>query len=473
MSKAQKIRFVTGQASGYDELAGANSVFINAIPEGDGFRVRPGLDATASPLPSTYISSAQIEAMAAFQGSIVYVTSGREIFALDQDGTNRNLSITGGASLLAGSSKPTIYASGGYCLIAGGAIPQQVTSDWVSRRLATSGETAPPDATGITMNTQRIVAIASNTDEFYWSGLIPTGVDSWDTDIEYDSAQARPDYNVAIAGTANEVWIWGETTIQLFQPDEQWTYTPIISTDVGCAAQRSVVKVENRFAWLDDKIRFQLSDGRTFSDETDISRPIKSTIEELATVDDCWGFRARIRQHDLLVWNFPTVGRTFCYDLGQGAWSEIRGWRNGRWQAWYPTAYCWWPEKRMHVVGLSDGTLAELSFDASTDIGDTIPWRVRTGFQDHGTQKRKTASELVLQTRPVGSEEARIVVSWRDRLDAFSQPVVAEGYSAHDSVPTVVPCGEPYRSRQYEFSGQADTVSYVASATEELQVEGD
>jgi hypothetical protein len=464
MGTPRKIDFSAGQASGYDELAGASPAFLNALPEGSGFRARPGIR-TSSSLPSAVTS--QVECMAPFQGHLVFVTADRRIIVVKSDGTWLDTSAGAVNATVLGTVKPTIYAAGDFCIVAGGNIPQKLTKGLTSERLG-SGLTAPPNAIDIAMNTNRIIAIINGSDEFYWSGSIKASTSSWDTDLEYSTAEARPDYNVAIRDTANEVWIWGKTTTQIFQPDPSYTYAPAVATDVGCVARDSVVRVETRMAWLDDHMRFQLTDGRAVDDSTDISRPIRATLDSISTTSDCFGFRLRIGQHDLLVWVFPTAGKTLCYSLGQKAWCELRGWRSGRWQSFLPTAYCWWPEKRMHVVGMSDGTLAELTFDAATDLDDVLPWRVRTGFNDHDNGSPKTAMELVIRTRPFPSETASVGVKWRDDLGAFCDSVTVEGSGLSDCNLSVQPVGEPYITRQYEFWGQADTTSYVSSVVEDL-----
>lgn len=466
------ISFGAGQASGYDELIGATPAFINAVPEGDGFRARPGLKAIAVPA-----CGSAVQAMAVFGGRLVFVAADRNVYTVDA-----NLSpvrLDGATANVLGTAKPTIYSAGDFCLIAGGSTPQVVTKAFASVRLTGTTETPPPSATDIAMNTSRIVAITEGTDEFYWSGPIQGGITDWDTELEFASAEARPDYNVAIRDTANELWLFGKTTTQIFQPDPDSTYAPAVSNDVGCAARDSVVRVENMMAWLDDKLRFQLSDGRTVGDTTDISKPIKTSLEALVSVGDCWGFRARISQHDLLIWVFPTAGKTFCYDIAQKAWCEFRGWANGRWVPFAPTAYCWWQEKRMHVVGMPDGSLRELTFSAATDQGgQDIPWRVRTGYSDHGENNHKDTQQVQVRVRPTLSSDdpsAAIIVKlsmrWRDDLGSFCDPVTMESARAAECTLRFWPVGAPYVTRQYEFAGDAERVAFVASAKETMSMQ--
>ena len=476
MGESKKIAFATGQASGYDELAGAFPAYVNALPEGDGFRARPGVTPLVDVLAQgqSFYAAGAVESIAVVETPkygkrLVFTTADRRIFYIDENGFVRDTS-AGIQSLILGTVKTKLYTIGSICLAVGGGQVQMLDSGGASVPLAGTGDYVHW-LTDVCSNSGHIIGIRADTDEFYWSGPIPGDITDWG-ELEFATAQARPDINVAIRDTANEVWIWGTQTLQIFQPDTNVRFAPAAASDVGCAARDSVIRVENQFAWLDDRMRIQLSNGREVTDDTDISKPIRASLDSLSYVKDCWAFRARMGAHDMLVWSFPTVGRAFCFDMTSKAWCEMRRWADGRWQGFAPTAYCWWAERRKHIVGLADGTLAELSFNAQSDLGDTLRWVVRTGFEDYGSNFYKNSDEIYLRVRGATDVNPEIEVKWRDTLGAFCHPIKIQGQRTDltETRLSVMPVGEPYVSRQYEFTGRASMVPYVAGAIEDISI---
>ncbi len=195
---------------------------------------------------------------------------------------------------------------------------------------------------------------------------------------------------VALREKAREVWALGSETLQIFAPDELETFAPAVTLDLGCAAQHGVIPYEEDFVWLDNLRRFVISNGRSLTKENILSSPyITATLEQFATVNDCWSFRQRIGSHDLLYWVFPTEGRAFAYDMLSKRWAECRGWEDGTWAPWKAQSYHYWSARNLHLVGLDDGSIGRLTFDAHDDMGDTIKWVARSGFNDHGTPRPK------------------------------------------------------------------------------------
>lgn len=469
MAEVRPIPFSAGQASGFDELAGASPAFLNAIPEGEGFRARAGMTAWSDfPTDSPSIGTGAVLALATFQDSVVWVTENdRKPWAL-VDGAVRDLSITSANGLVDGDDRPRIVTSGALCVIVGGGAPQKITPAWVSDRLAGS----PPEFTDIAIMSRRLVGTIADSGEFYWSGFLEAGAEDWDTAIEYREAEARADHNVGLRDVARELWVFGEETTELYVPDADEVYAPTIALDEGCAARFSVIRDGDSACWLDTQIQFRRSTGRSMGQESVISSPIARTLESLTTVSDCYGWRERIGQHTLLCWSFPTEGRTFCYDTKTQSWHERRGWSRGRWMPYGVTSYLWWPERRLHLVGLADGSIAKIDPDAHTDLGDPIKWVARTGFSDAGDGRPKDpeAAYFTFRRGEAEDDSATVEIRWRNDLGPFTEPLSYPLGTAGDVAPTlqVEPAGEAYLQRQYEVSGTADAASVCAGAKERL-----
>jgi hypothetical protein len=178
--------------------------------------------------------------------------------------------------------------------------------------------------------------------------------------------------------------------------------------------------------------------------------------------------------HDCLVYVFPTEGRVFAYDVSTKTWSQWYGWTAGRLGGWAPTAHYYWRAKNLHLVGLANGTIAQLTLSAHTDLGLPIYWRARTGFVDHGVSQPKEPLQAHLQFRrgQAESDDSAVDVTWRDDLGPFAAPLRQSLGTAGDVQPTieVTPCGAPYRQRQWEVSSTAEDAIALVSARETYNV---
>ncbi len=470
MSDVKDIPF-TGEKSGFDELAGASPYFTNALVDKTNvIRARPGI-ATWFAFPSAPPSTRPVTMMASFSGRLVYATDDGAVFAFNPtDNSILSMSLAGGNSLIEGSMRPSWAASGTVMVIAAGGAPQKVTTGFVSAKLGGS----PPDATSVTLLARRLVISKPDSGEFDWSAPLETGSETWDDALEFAEAEARPDNTVAVAAAMRELRVFGEETTEAFQPDDQMTFAPVSAIEVGCGAPRSVTLWFNQHAWLTDRRQIVLSDAHDFSDSSVISGDIQNTLETLTTVDDCWGARMRLGQYDCLLFAFPTEGRLFALEMGTRTWSQWYGWTGGRLGPWRPTSFYYWREQGLYLVGLANGTIARLTFEAYTDLGDPIKWRARSGFVDHGVGSPKLPMWAHFQFRrgEAVSAQSSVNVTWRDDLGGFVPPLSFDLGAAGDAEPTVEvsPVGASYRQRQWELSSTADDAKAMISARETFNV---
>jgi hypothetical protein len=170
---------------------------------------------------------------------------------------------------------------------------------------------------------------------------------------------------------------------------------------------------------------------------------------------------------DNVVQVFPTDGVAFSYDLNTGAWSIRRGFHNGAWTAWAPQAYTKWGST--HLIGLTDGTIAELSMDAHDDNGETLRCVARSGFFDHGTLEHKHGHYTVVARRgEAESAESAISFKWRDGLGSFTKPIFLALGTEGDDLPEmhIKPAGPPYGQRELELSWSAADAVAVTKVLE-------
>lgn len=464
-----RLPFGNLQSSGMDEIGGASPVSMNVIAEPNGtVRRRPGL----VPLAAAPDAGGCNGIFEVTNGTIYAVGATtapqRNIYRLS--GTS-SVALTGVQSDLRGSARPIFAETESILAISAGQDVQKVVlATNVSSRLANVPTAAVSHVVG---NSSSLLVndLLTQKNTVYFSnialGSSYAGFEDWSTQYVTGSfqAEARPDGIIALLEHSNEIWAVGSTSLQTFAPDQRG-WSPSSTKEIGCLAPYSVVRSDSNCAWLDHLRRFQMSDGRTNSV---ISDPIQRTLDEMGTVSDCFGYRVVLGPMDVMVWTFPTDGRTFTFQKGAGwgQWSTAGGNFAG-------LSKC---DSRVYSAPLlttTGGLITKLAFGTTTDVGAPIDAYVTTGFQDHETDARKTCKSVRLALRRgQGDGSAYVLLSWRDSLGAWEDPIEVELGSTGESDPVVVLYSlGVYRRRQWkiEFNGTADLV--LVAATEDFDVEG-
>lgn len=483
------IPFANYQESGSDQLAGGSPFAINcAIDKRGAVTRRPGIEAF-SLSPSSAFSEPVVGVFATAAGD-TYAATGEppgamSLYRLNDTGAATDLTASPAAKFTASVRPSWTETEAIVCLATGREIRRITKSDLLCRRLA-----GAPKASHVVAHNGRLLAndIVENRSQVNYSGLSIGGAfgghEQWGIAFSqafgqsgFFTAESRPDSVTAVAGNSNEVRVFGETSTQTYLADGTTVYAPVSALEYGCLAPHSVVASDTQFAWLDHRRRFVLSDGRAVED---IGAPIQLQLDELKVHDDCFGYRIQHGPWDFLVWTFPSDGRTFAYQAGAG-WSEWLGWDEGRsaYQRFIVEAHTLVPGSHDNVVGtrrLSGasyvGDIGRMTKAANTDLGTRIPWSIRTGFQNHGTDNRKHCEAVYLTFRRGESESSPPDIRLRHRDDegGWREHRVSFGTTA-DRAPVVrLSSLGIYRRRQWEISFHGTDDLALASATEQYSV---
>ncbi len=288
----------------------------------------------------------------------------------------------------------------------------------------------------------------------------------------YITAEARPDNVVAVHENTNNVFVFGQGTLQVYGPDASAVYLPEATREDGCGAPYSVIKQDQAFAWLDQYQRFVVSDGRSIKV---ISDPIAKTLDEIDTYSDCFGYRVMTGNVDCLVWTFPSDGRTFVYQAGSG-WGQWSGYRAST-TAFTPftvLSHYLRQDTNTNVVGTTDGYVAELSTEALTDLGDPIKAYIETGYVSRGTDQRKHCQCVRFAFRRgtvTGGTGPQAFFSYRDQPGPWEPSIPIDLGRSGDTHPVLeFRSLGTYRRRQwrFEFTGAEELV--LVSASEDFEV---
>jgi hypothetical protein len=469
------ISFNAGEAAGLDELSGASPAFVNASVDGAGaIRSRPGIRPW-SDFPAPLVTAPVVK-LFPFNNYLIYVTDdgfSRIVQAYVAPGQTINLSMGGIGTQIAGTDTISVAVGRDLSVLVGGGAPQKVSAGLSSTRLGGG----PPNASDVIIfNNYIVLAAADRSGIAYWAGPGEFLAESWQLGRDFREAEAKPDPLIALSATASLLFMYGTQTIQTFIADADETFAFQNTLERGLSSKDSIVRYGDSFAFLDDYRRFVIWDGHTWDEQgSSLSSPgIDPILQSLPKVDDCWGFRENDGLHDLLVWVFPTAGRTFAFDVKNKNWHERYAWKHGRWAPWTPTSFVRWNEKNLHLVGLADGSIAELSRSAYTDMGEPLMWLSRTGFDDKGDArllKHAEALTMVLR-RGRADATAQLAVRWRNDNGPWKPPVMVTLGTPGDFNPVsrVRPCGS-YRTRQWEISGSSEAAHLLASAQETFSTE--
>jgi hypothetical protein len=458
MPKAPLI-FGNLQESSNEALSGASPLAINVISDGRGtVRRRPGIS-TWSTFPETVAWGGTVTGISLFRTSLVWLTqeaANKTAWSYLSGGAAVSLSAnTTYNSFLWGTDRPVLVGNEYRVAATTGQYPGQVRAgDSLASFLGdygTGDSYVPTYQTTMACFANSIVANdatdATTADVVAFSGLGLTGQEDWDP-LDYVTSDARPDAIVAIRENVNEVYVFGESSLQVFVPDENSFLAPARTLNVGCAAAASVVFHNEGFYWLDEKRRFVFSDGRQVQV---VSDPIAQTVKDIGTVSDCWGFRLFTGRSDSLVWVFPTDTRTFALQVG-GGWSQWHGWDRGH-RLWAGRSVFAWESENVTLVGLDDGIIGKFDASSGADMGVTFKAEVLTGYIDRDTQALKLNRAVRLRFKRGQSATSSVVrLSWRDDAGAWSMPIDIDLGAYGDSDPVVVKHSlGTYRQRQWKL----------------------
>lgn len=482
------IPFVNHQASGQEELSGASPVAVNIMIDGVGaVRRRPGIINYAG-APTTAVDTNGLAGIYCTVTGDLYAVGTTPLIGGDRPiyhVTSMSAGLMGNGAPPAGlrGQRRPIFAEAQLILaIAGGeAIEKVVIGSLTTDRLGGS----PPFATHVLGNQSRLLVnpyISDNNAVAYsdvFNGASSyAGAENWviapNTAGAFE-ANAKPDPIVALAENSNNVFVFGNQSLQLFAPDPNQQYAPVNTVETGCSAPYSIIRRHEEFFFLNHQRQFVHSDGRTFSA---VSEPIQRTLEGITTISDCFGMQIRLGAMDGLLWIFPTDGRAFCLQ-GGGGWSEWLGWSDAK-NNWAPlnvmcgtmrtdTSYA-------NLVGTSDGKVGQFSFDTNTDLGTRIRAYVETGYQNHQTDAYKFSTSVKLKFRRGTTASATApagIFGWRDRPGDWAARIPVSLGASGDTEPVVeFRSLGTYRTREwmFEFSGTDDFV--LVGAEEDFTVLG-
>jgi len=228
-----------------------------------------------------------------------------------------------------------------------------------------------------------------NSQKIWVTALLDgTSVDA----LHFASAEAAPDGVVAVAASHGELWVFGETTTEVWYNagTSGFPFAPSqgASIEVGCAAADTVKKVDDTLFWLGKDPRGVgiVYRANGYTPQRISTHAIEWQIDKImrdygpASLSNTFAYTYRQDGHEFYVLSFPDAnsgdGATFVYDVATGAWHE-----RGEWDAvdqWFARDIgncCVWYEGYPVIgTGNHSGSGGDGLYQLNPNYGGSTKW---------------------------------------------------------------------------------------------------
>lgn len=174
-----------------------------------------------------------------------------------------------------------------------------------------------------------IVHDAIEKGRFYTTALNDfTDVDS----LDFANAEAKPDDVVRIIYNRGEMWMFGETTTEVFRlSGTAFPLAKVSASEMqrGCAAQFSVASDDNALFWLGDDYRVYRANG--YSPERVSTHAVERRIADVPNKEDAQAFFIQVDGNKFYTLRFPGE-LTLQLNTATGLWNECSTFQYPDWQ---------------------------------------------------------------------------------------------------------------------------------------------
>lgn len=150
--------------------------------------------------------------------------------------------------------------------------------------------------------------------------------------LNFATAESQPDKLKRVFTDHREVWLFGETSIEVWANSGSagFSFQRVggVALERGCGAAYSVASEDNTVFWLGNDGMVYRADGYRPARVSD--EGIERLIGDARPYSDAYGWVYAIPGHKFYVLTFP--GRlTVAYDIATGMWHQARTWGSSSW----------------------------------------------------------------------------------------------------------------------------------------------
>ena len=197
--------------------------------------------------------------------------------------------------------------------------------------------------------------------------------------LDFASAEGSPDGLIAVIVNNREAWLFGTNSIEVWYdagaPDFPLARIQGASNEIGCAAPFSVAKLDNSVFWLGKDARGQgiVYRNNGYTGVRASNHSIEWQIQQYGNISDAIAYTYQQDGHSFYVLTFPSVQKTWVYDVPTQSWHERAGWLNGDFIRYRPN--CQVAFNSEIILGdYESGNLYAYDLDVYADNGQIQKW---------------------------------------------------------------------------------------------------
>jgi hypothetical protein len=240
--------------------------------------------------------------------------------------------------------------------------------------------------------------------------------------LAFASADGSPDLVRAIAVINGELWVFGQTSIEVWSNvgTTPFPFAPIQGSfnETGIAAIRSVATLDNSLFWLGKDSRGQGIIYRTngYRAERVSTHAIEWQIQNYSDISDAVAYTYQQDGHAFYVITFPTGNATWVYDVSTQAWHERGAWDGVNFDRHISNCQAFYEGNT--YVGCTDGKINILSNDVYTEPGVTTrwlrSWRALPPGQNNLKRTAHHSLQIDCETGNDATGERNVELRWSD-----------------------------------------------------------
>jgi len=360
---------ILGQSYVARSINEADNRMVNMFPEitPDGgkeaaYLMRaPGLRLLAT------VGNGPVRGMWTYNGQ-AYVVSGTSLYELNNDYTSTLI------GTIEGSDPVSIADNGTQMFIA--ASPLGYIYNQLTNELQQISDIDFPGSKMVGFLDGYFVFSEPNSQKFWITSLYEgTEIDP----LDFASAEGSPDGIVSLFCDHRELWLFGTQSVEVWYnagtPDFPFQRIQGAYNEIGCAAAFSVAKLDNTLFWLgaDARGKGVIYRANGYNAQRVSTHAVEYSIQGYGDISDAVAFTYQQDGHAFYVINFPTLNRTWVYDVATGAWHERAGFSDGSFIRYRPNCQMAWNDSI--VVGdFQNGKVYALDLDVYSDAGLPQKW---------------------------------------------------------------------------------------------------
>ena len=197
--------------------------------------------------------------------------------------------------------------------------------------------------------------------------------------LDFASAEGSPDGLVAVLVNNREAWLFGTNSIEVWYdagtPDFPLARIQGASNEIGCAAAFSVAKLDNSVFWLGKDARGQgiVYRNSGYSGVRASNHAIEWQIQQYGDISNAIAYTYQQDGHSFYVLTFPTVQKTWVYDVATQSWHERAGWSNGNFVRYRPNCQAAF-NNYVFLGDYENGNLYVYNLEVYADNGQIQKW---------------------------------------------------------------------------------------------------